>query len=338
LLTACADGSARIWPADTGKPWVLTPGPDDALQAAAWRSDGRRVATLSRKGVLSTWDTSDLPAGGVETPVPLSDQASLMTWQPNGTALAAVRGFDVLVYDGDSGVLLCTLTGHRNLIRSCAWSPSGQLLVTTCRDAVLRIWKVGSGALVEAADHAPGSKKLGLASWSPDGRYLAYSSELPPDFGAVPAGGLPSSLSAIRILSASSFDLLHELRGHANAVRILSWHPGGSLLASISNDRAIVWDVLLGQQKFGVEQAALSVIDTAYSPDGSALWTSGEDRVVRLWDAESGRERRRSAGHGGRVTSVAWHPDSTSVAIARSDGVALVVRADELPEIPEITR
>src|SRR5262249_60551440 len=47
----------------------------------------------------------------------------------------------------------------------------------------------------------------------------------------------------------------------------------------------------------------------AFAPDGRHLLSGGEDKVVRLWDAETGKELRNYTGHTAAVTCVAFSPD-----------------------------
>ncbi len=328
LLTVCEDGSARIWPDGKGDPWIIRLDPGDSLQMAAWRYDGHQIATLSDKGRLSTWNVAAEP-GGMATPsANLSEQVDLVVWQPNGTALAVVRGRDLNLYDGATGSLLHTLTGHTGMIRSCAWSPDGHRLATTCRDAVLRIWDAERGVREKALDASNNQESLGLAAWSPNGRFLAYTSEFRPASKPMLAG----ELAVIRILDATSFALLHELRSHVTPVRALEWHPSGEFLASVSSDKAAVWRVPVGELRFAVERDRLSITRVAYSPDGQILLSTGDDQSIRFWNVESGQEFRSSPGHAGKITDVAWHSDSKSVAIARSDSVALLIALKELPQ------
>jgi len=58
----------------------------------------------------------------------------------------------------------------------------------------------------------------------------------------------------------------------------------------------------------------------AFSPDGKILASGGlEDRLIQLWDAETGKELRQMAGHEAGVTCVAFSPDGKTVASGSRD-------------------
>ncbi len=56
-----------------------------------------------------------------------------------------------------------------------------------------------------------------------------------------------------------------------------------------------------------------------WSPDGKWIASAGSDRVVRVWDASSGRNILYYNRHSAGITAIAWSPDSKRVASASKD-------------------
>lgn len=56
------------------------------------------------------------------------------------------------------------------------------------------------------------------------------------------------------------------------------------------------------------------VLEVAYSPDGNWIASGGEDRDIRIWDAETGELDRVLVSHTGAVNHLAWSPDSRYLA------------------------
>jgi len=58
------------------------------------------------------------------------------------------------------------------------------------------------------------------------------------------------------------------------------------------------------------------VLSVAFSPDGKALASGGEDREVRLWDAAIARGLHRLSGHRSPVRTAGFTPDGRVLASA----------------------
>jgi WD40 repeat protein len=64
-----------------------------------------------------------------------------------------------------------------------------------------------------------------------------------------------------------------------------------------------------------------TVLALAVSPDGRALASGGEDRMIRLWELPTARPLARWEGHDANVTALAFRPDGHTLVSGAADGM-----------------
>ncbi len=137
----------------------------------------------------------------------------------------------------------------------------------------------------------------------------------------------------IKVWDANSGDLLLEWQGHTAAVNALTFSPDGTTLLSGGDDAALYqWDISTGTQVRAFEGHVGRVLSADFSANGQRIISSTaddpnppenttvEDRVARVWDAQTGAllSTLRAPGTGW-LRGAALNTDGTIAAVASYD-------------------
>jgi WD40 repeat protein/mono/diheme cytochrome c family protein len=186
--------------------------------------------------------------------------------------------------------------------------------------AVLRAW-IAAGApddTVAATATAPDTRphETGLAPVAA----LAYR----PRGNVLAAGGQ----NEVVLIDPATGERTGRLHGQDGPVTALAFSRGGSSLAvasGVPGSPGVVRVYFVPPSGLPSNRPEVTfrapkdvVLGLAFSPDGT-LATCGRDGLVRLWDANTGKERRTLQDHGEPVLTVAFSPDGKRLASAGAD-------------------
>ena len=218
--------------------------------------------------------------------------------------LAATERPDEIDGDVPLGLhYLQTLSGHRNVIYECAWSPRGRVLVSVAADRTICRWDLQKGKPVQSTQ-AFYDFLFGVA-WSPNGRYLATA----------------SFDKTVRVIYAGSGKQARSLSGHKGPVFGVAWSRTSRFLASASDDNTVrLWDSEKRWRSQVLEGHEDWVLSVAWSFQEHLLASGSRDQTVRVWDRREKSPRFVLKGHSDIVNCVAWSPNGRYLASASDDG------------------
>ena len=205
--------------------------------------------------------------------------------------------YSIKLWDTRNGKLLRTLNGHTKAVASVAFDPDAQTLASCSSDRAVKLWDVHSGELLRTLKI---NRSYNCSvTFAPEGQVLA-------------SGGSKS----VKLWDVRSGELLHTLQGHQDTVISLAFAPSGNTLASGSSDKTVkLWNIRSGKllRTIGAHGGEIKSVD--FAPNGKMLASGSWDGTVKLWDLSSGKLLRTMvAKNGGGISSVAFTPDSSTLA------------------------
>lgn len=316
LATGSGDNTVEIRDAATGTK-IRTLNAHPGLTDLAWRPDSKRLATVSSDNTATLWDT----ATGKEL-LTLRGQSEgdhkigcCVAWSPDGKRLVTGSGgYPAIVWDAQTGSESLILQGGRGFSHHVAWSPDGKRIATGGFLGGVGTWDSVTGKPL------PLGSSLGVGdvtslSWSPDGMRLA-------------AGNSDGMASTGAVWDVTTGKLLLTLRSRDNGFSSLAWSPDSKRFATGSwRNTATIWDADTGEELLTLRGHTGAVLSISWRADGKELATGSADATTKVWNtAITGTELMTLGGRSGVAAyDLAWSPDGSRLAIARSDN-AIVVR------------
>lgn len=348
---------------------------EELAKVKSWIDQGARPDVPPGKIMISESGIPTVDVPKIAVKVPVLPQVGALAWSADGKVLAAGVYKKVQLYDPATGQLIRELEGHADMVQDVEFSRSGKLLAAAggppAQLGEIKIWEVATGKLVRTINGHDdyiysvswGAEDKTLASASYDKLIKIWNAETGAEektlkdhadavYGLTynPPGNLLASASAdrsVKVWDVASGKRIYTLSGHGDIVFALDWAPGGSELISAGADKTLrAWKVnaQAGNQARSTTAHGSTLNDAAFSRDGKLIASAGDDRVVKIWDATNGAEKKKIEGFSEGILSVAFSPDATQIAAGGFNGeIAIYTVADgklvrmikELPKAPQ---
>jgi WD40 repeat protein len=197
-----------------------------------------------------------------------------------------------------------TFVNHQQTVLVIAWSPNGRYLASGGDDGLLLIWGTDGVVHQRVAYQAA----ITALSWSPESERL-----------------VTGAANQVTFLTALTGDVLASFpHAHLATVTSLAWtaHNQQQVVSGALDQRAIVWQTTQYQPQTIFTHHAASIESVTWAADGHTIASSSHGGVVRVWDAESGREVHPLYQDARLpMRAVAFDPIGMQLAVGGDDGV-----------------
>ncbi|KAI8835163.1 putative platelet-activating factor acetylhydrolase isoform 1B alpha subunit [Chytriomyces cf. hyalinus JEL632] len=211
-------------------------------------------------------------------------------FEERGSQLLASASSDLSIKIWDTASdykCIRTLHGHSEIVSSVAFIYPGDLLVSASRDKTVKIWQLSNGICMQTIYAHDDWVRMVVAS--EDGRVLASC----------------SNDQSIVISDVATGDVLNKLQGHSHVVECVAFAPVSTsktilkalnaadssepavaqFLASGSRDNSVkIWNTETGNCVMTLKGHDNWVRSIAFHPNGKYLFTTGDDKTLRIWD------------------------------------------------------
>jgi type 1 glutamine amidotransferase len=275
--------------------------------------------------------------------------AAIIAYSPDGRFLFTagkdhiIRVRDARTGEQETGELLRSLKGPDARILALA-SPSADSLVSMAADQAVRTWNFSTGELLStvplkigpdigAVAFLPGDEPLLAEAGGHQVRLWNYATgqivrslatgDAPPrDLAFTPDGkilAVATATGAIQLWDAGTGKLVRLIEPDG-AIETLA--ACATQVAAGCADGRVKWipiDVQEPARVFSTGQGD-QVSALAFSPKGDQFAAVGADRLIKVWDVETGTLLCSQKGHAAKVVSIVFSPNGQKMASGGADG------------------
>jgi WD40 repeat protein len=296
LVTAGADGTARLWSLGGGGRLLHEMSGQGTLTAGEVAPDGRFLITTSTDTTARAWE---LPSGALLSDLIghnnrvlgaafSRDGKAFVTWSSDGTAR---------VWDRGRGAARVILAGHGNPVTDATFDASGDTVLTRTAAGTARLWVSRVDSELQPLASIP--RPIYAAVFSANGQAAAVAG----------AGGIEVLDPAGRQIASLP----------AHSVTALAIDGAGSAVAAATGRHVVsIWN-LPGTQPVAAVTVPVTPSALALDAGASRLAIGSVNGQVRVWKAGQGSVTTL-AGPEHPVTAIAFSPDGRRLAAGFANG------------------
>jgi WD40 repeat protein len=318
FLTACEDGSVRVWRKAPGPSITVlrhhprehgrADGPDReyVVRAMAFHPSGQLAATAGWDGTVQLWK---VPTGERDgDPLRHLGRVMHVAFMPGTNSRTILTGGadgHVHFWDLETRQEVRPTLPHPKEVTCVSIGPDGDLILTGCYDGSAQLWNARTRQKIgKPLSHAGGDQGVATAI-SPDKERILTGSE----DGLAKLWDRDGKL--IRVLP------------HQRTVTDVNFSRDSARAVTASDDGTVrIWDAATGDLQTTLLHRS-DVNSAAFAPDGQRVLTGSRDGA-QLWDVRTWRRVGPICRYRDDVMHVAFSPDGKLAVLADWDGYGVL--------------
>jgi WD40 repeat protein len=322
--------SLSVWDTDTGQQTITrTCRPKGTFEAAEFSPNSKWLA-VAQNVLHSRVLLLDTATGQNIVNLPIPYHVTCVAFNPQCTRIATGGERIIDIWDISGGQKLVSFKGHTAEVRSLAFSPDSSRIASVDSRNTLKLWETSGGQQMLSLDHMPARPCI---AFSRDGERIVSRTMNPLGWSSVEATRWRYTLGQMRYFGTPGWSAWAATRWQdplsiAESASSVHFSPDGTKILSSGMEAETnpsVWDAKTGAALAHLPAPdGISVIGTAFSPNGKRIVSCDAQGAVRVWDAGTAQLVRSFNAANAPVLCVSFGSDERTVVTGSQDNAVRI--------------